>query len=45
MLYVLTLALKEIKSYSNKLGDIKPENIFLDDQGKIKIGNIYSWPD
>lgn len=45
MLYVLASALNEIKTYSNKLGDIKPENVFVNDNGKIKVGNIYSWPD
>jgi hypothetical protein len=27
------------------LGDIKPENIFVNDEGKVKIACQYSWPD
>ena len=42
---MIAAALQEIKPYSTKLGDIKPENIFVDDHGKVKVGNVYSWPD
>jgi len=45
MLYALISSLRSIKLYSKKLGDIKPENLFVNDDGKVKVGNVYSWPD
>jgi serine/threonine protein kinase len=26
------------------LGDIKPENVFVNDEGEIKVANIFTWP-
>ena len=37
-------ALQEVRERSPKLGDIKPENVFVNDEGEIKVANIYSWP-
>jgi hypothetical protein len=44
VLYALTAAKEDIKKHSSKLGDIKPENIFVNDEGKLKVANVYSWP-
>ena len=27
------------------MGDIKPQNVFVNDVGQMKVANIYSWPD
>ena len=29
---------------SSKLGDIRPHNIFINDQGEVKAANLLSWP-
>jgi serine/threonine protein kinase len=44
VLYSLAAAKQDIKSQSNKVGDIKPSNVFVNDDGKIKIANVLSWP-
>ncbi len=44
VLYALAMAKKDIKERSKKLGDIKPENIFINDKGNVKVANIHSWP-
>lgn len=44
VLYALAAAKQDLKGRTPKLGDIKPENIFVNDDGKVKIANIYSWP-
>ena len=28
----------------SKIGDVRPHNIFINDQGQVKISNVYSWP-
>lgn len=33
-----------MKPEGAKIGDVRPQNIFLNDEGKIKIVNIHSWP-
>lgn len=27
-----------------KVGDIRPQNIFLNEKGHIKVANMHSWP-
>lgn len=44
VLYSITAAKRDSKGYTNKLGDIKPSNIFVNDEGKIKVASIFSWP-
>ena len=29
---------------SEKLGDIRPENVFANEKGEIKLANVLSWP-
>lgn len=28
----------------SKIGDVRPQNIFINDQGEVKVANLYSWP-
>lgn len=45
-LYSLTAALVDIRRNGKtpKLGDINPQNVFVNDEGHIRVANIYSWP-
>jgi len=43
LLYALAAAKQDIRQHSKKLGDIKPENIFVNDEGFVKIVNVLSW--
>jgi serine/threonine protein kinase len=40
----LSAAKQDIGLRAKKLGDIKPENIFVSEDGKIKIASQFSWP-
>lgn len=34
-----------MKNGSNsKIGDIRPDNVFLNEEGMIKVANLLSWP-
>lgn len=44
VLYALTASKLDLKTHSNKLGDIKPSNVFVNDDGRIKVANVLSWP-
>jgi len=35
---------KDFNSIDKKVGDIRPYNIFINEEGQIKIANIFSWP-
>ena len=28
----------------SKIGDVRPNNIFINEKGEIKVSNRYSWP-
>jgi hypothetical protein len=28
----------------SKIGDVRPQNIFINDKGQIKVSNLFSWP-
>lgn len=46
-LYSLTAALVDIRRHGDstrKLGDINPQNVFVNDEGHIRVANVYSWP-
>ena len=34
----------DIKPTASKVGDIRPENIFIDENGSVKVWNLYSSP-
>lgn len=45
LLYTLLSAQQQIKSKTgNKIGDVRPHNIFLNADGDLKVSNLYSWP-
>lgn len=44
MLHALTHAKANIKPAFNKVGDIRPNNIFINDRSEIKVSNLNSWP-
>jgi Golgi nucleoside diphosphatase len=37
-------AAKDFQSLSKKLGDIRPDNIFINEDGQVKLANVHSWP-
>lgn len=45
LLYALCAAQEESLSIAGSpLGDVRPQNVFLSDKGKIKLACPYSWP-
>ncbi len=44
VLFALAAAKRDLKGRSAKFGDIKPENIFISDDGRVKVASQYSWP-
>lgn len=48
LLYALCAAEYEYASLTgnqnSKIGDIRPQNVFISSKGKIKIANPLSWP-
>jgi hypothetical protein len=44
LLYSLVSSAKDFNSIDKKVGDIRPYNIFINEEGQIKIANIFSWP-
>ena len=45
VLYGLAVAKHDVEGRAKQLGDIKPENIFINQDGKLKVANQFSWPD
>ena len=37
-------AAKDFQKNKVKLGDVRPQNIFINEDGQVKLANIYSWP-
>lgn len=44
LLYGLVSAASIFKELGSKVGDIQTKNIFLNEEGQIKISNVCSWP-
>jgi hypothetical protein len=44
LLYTAVSAAKDFQKTKIKLGDIRPQNIFINVDGQVKLANIYSWP-
>jgi len=40
----LAYARHQATAAGEKLGDVRPRNIFLNEEGKIKVANSLSWP-
>lgn len=45
VLFALAAAKHDLANRTKKLGDIKPENIFVNEEGKVRVASQYSWPD
>ena len=44
LLYSLSQAHAQASYFGQRLGDVRPSNIFLNEDGKIKVANSLSWP-
>lgn len=45
LLYTLSAAQNEMKSkLGSKIGDVRPLNVFLNSEGKVRVSNLLSWP-
>ena len=44
LLYCLCMAKDSLQLGGSKLGDIRPANIFINDEGSVKVTNQLSWP-
>lgn len=44
LMFGLACAKANMKPAFSKVGDIRPYNIFINDHGKLKVSNMYSWP-
>lgn len=40
----MTSTKRDAYLYEEPLGDIRPQNIFIDDREQIKMGSLYSFP-
>ncbi len=43
-MYSLVHAREQAAGVGEKLGDVRPRNVFLDENGGIKVTNSLSWP-
>ena len=44
LLYTLLLSAQDFSLLNSKIGDVRPYNIFINDEGQVKIANRFSWP-
>jgi hypothetical protein len=44
LLYSIVKAKKQNEDHSKVMGDIRPKNIFLNEEGSIKVPNSVTWP-
>ena len=44
LLYVLVSVSKDFRAVDRKIGDVRPYNIFINEEGHIKVANAFSWP-
>lgn len=44
LLFSLCRAANDFKTLNSKVGDIRPSNIFINEDGQLKVSNLYSWP-
>ena len=44
LVYGLVSVHSLFKMLDMKIGDVRPQNIFINESGQIKIGNLCSWP-
>lgn len=41
---MLVSAAAQFHSKEKKVGDIRPESIFINKDGQVKLANVLSWP-
>ena len=44
LLYTLVSTARDFHNKNLKVGDIRPDNIFINEDGQIKMGTQFSWP-
>lgn len=44
LLYSLCSSARDFSRIDSKIGDVRPYNIFINEEGQIKIANLHSWP-
>ncbi len=44
LLLSLVSCAKDFSKIDRKIGDVRPHNIFINEEGQIKIANAFSWP-
>jgi hypothetical protein len=44
LLFSLSSCAKDFSKIDRKIGDVRPHNIFINEEGQIKIANAFSWP-
>ena len=44
LLSSLVSSAKDFSTIDSKIGDVRPYNIFINEEGQIKIANIFTWP-
>lgn len=44
LIYNLVCAKRDVSLFHKKVGDIRPENIFINEKGEIKVACLNSWP-
>ena len=42
--YTLLTVGNSIHSENQKIGDVRPQNVFINEEGQVKIATNYSWP-
>jgi serine/threonine protein kinase len=45
LLHCLVSSARDFSKLEIKVGDIRPSNIFINEDGQIKVANVLSWPD
>lgn len=44
MLFAIISSVREMDRLGMKVGDIRPHNIFVNENGQVKLSGVYSWP-
>lgn len=45
LLHCLVSSARDFAKLEIKVGDVRPSNIFINEDGQIKVANVLSWPD
>lgn len=44
LIYSVVTAADCFHSHSNKLGDVRPQNVFISHSGQVQVACQYTWP-